>query len=63
MARPAPTVRSIAKALNLSRTTVSDALRGMGRVDRTTAQRILRYAERVVVCDSRRFDTLLAIPL
>ena len=22
-----------------------------------------RYAERVVVCDSRRFDTLLAIPL
>ena len=23
----------------------------------------LRYAERVVICDSRRFDTLLAIPL
>jgi len=23
----------------------------------------LKYAERVVVCDSRRFDTLLAIPL
>ena len=23
----------------------------------------MRYAERVVVCDSRRFDTLLAIPL
>ena len=23
----------------------------------------LRYEERVVVCDSRRFDTLLAIPL
>jgi 3-phenylpropionate/cinnamic acid dioxygenase small subunit len=22
-----------------------------------------RYAERIVVCDSRRFDTLLAIPL
>jgi hypothetical protein len=22
-----------------------------------------RYAERVVICDSRRFDTLLAIPL
>lgn len=23
----------------------------------------MRYAERVVICDSRRFDTLLAIPL
>jgi 3-phenylpropionate/cinnamic acid dioxygenase small subunit len=23
----------------------------------------LRYEERVVICDSRRFDTLLAIPL
>ena len=23
----------------------------------------MRYEERVVVCDSRRFDTLLAIPL
>jgi hypothetical protein len=23
----------------------------------------MKYAERVVVCDSRRFDTLLAIPL
>jgi len=23
----------------------------------------LKYAERVVICDSRRFDTLLAIPL
>jgi hypothetical protein len=22
-----------------------------------------RYAERIVVCDSQRFDTLLAIPL
>jgi hypothetical protein len=22
-----------------------------------------RYEERVVICDSRRFDTLLAIPL
>jgi anthranilate 1,2-dioxygenase small subunit len=23
----------------------------------------MRYDERVVICDSRRFDTLLAIPL
>ena len=23
----------------------------------------MKYAERVVICDSRRFDTLLAIPL
>ena len=23
----------------------------------------LRYDERIVICDSRRFDTLLAIPL
>jgi hypothetical protein len=23
----------------------------------------MRYEERVVICDSRRFDTLLAIPL
>jgi hypothetical protein len=24
---------------------------------------VLRFAERIVVCDSSRFDTLLAIPL
>lgn len=47
MARPAPTVRTIAKALGLSRTTVSDALRGTGRVDPDTAERVTRYAERV----------------
>jgi len=31
-------------------------------VDRVTLPE-LRYEERVVICDSRRFDTLLAIPL
>jgi len=31
-------------------------------VDRITLPD-LKYAERVVICDSRRFDTLLAIPL
>ena len=31
-------------------------------VDRITFP-VLKYAERVVICDSRRFDTLLAIPL
>jgi anthranilate 1,2-dioxygenase small subunit len=31
-------------------------------LDRITLPEML-YEERVVVCDSRRFDTLLAIPL
>jgi hypothetical protein len=31
-------------------------------VDRIALHEIL-YEERVVICDSRRFDTLLAIPL
>jgi hypothetical protein len=31
-------------------------------LDRISAKEML-YEERVVVCDSRRFDTLLAIPL
>ena len=31
-------------------------------VDRVTVPD-MKYEERVVVCDSRRFDTLLAIPL
>ena len=31
-------------------------------VDRISAKEML-YEERVVICDSRRFDTLLAIPL
>jgi len=29
----------------------------------TTADGTLRFAERLVICDSPRFDTLLAIPL
>ena len=35
-----PTIRSLARALGLSHTTVSDALRGKGRVDSATAQRV-----------------------
>lgn len=34
-----------------------------GRYLDRVARREMRYEERVVVCDSRRFDTLLAIPL
>ena len=33
------------------------------RMLNTFARSGLQYAERVVICDSRRFDTLLAIPL
>jgi LacI family transcriptional regulator len=42
-----PTIRSLAKTLRLSPTTVSDALRGVGRVDKTTAKRIRQLAEKV----------------
>ena len=41
----APTVRSLARALNLSHTTVSDALRGKGRVDPATVARVLKAAK------------------
>ena len=44
MPLPAPTLRSLAKALGLSRTTVSDALRGSPRVDPTTALRVEKAA-------------------
>lgn len=40
MKSPAPTVRSLARALGLSHTTVSDALRGKGRVDPATVKRV-----------------------
>ncbi|MEY2878150.1 MAG: hypothetical protein RLZZ15_530 [Verrucomicrobiota bacterium] len=40
MADPAPTLRSLARTLGLSRTTVSDALRGSPRVDPGTAERV-----------------------
>jgi len=42
---PAPTLRSIARDLGLSRTTVSEALRGSSRVNQETAQRIRAAAE------------------
>ncbi len=44
MKPPAPTVRSLARALGLSHTTVSDALRGKGRVDPATAERVKKAA-------------------
>lgn len=44
MKSPAPTVRSLARALGLSHTTVSDALRGKGRVDPATAARVQKAA-------------------
>jgi LacI family transcriptional regulator len=44
MKSPAPTVRSLARALGLSHTTVSDALRGKGRVDPATAARVQKVA-------------------
>ncbi|MDO8538957.1 MAG: LacI family DNA-binding transcriptional regulator [Opitutaceae bacterium] len=44
MPDPAPTLRSLAKVLGLSRTTVSDALRGSPRVDPNTAARVRRVA-------------------
>jgi LacI family transcriptional regulator len=42
---PAPTVRSIARTLGLSHTTVSDALRGKGRVDPATVARVQKAAK------------------
>lgn len=42
---PAPTLRSLARDLGLSRTTVSDALRGSPRVDPRTAERVRKAAE------------------
>ncbi len=46
MPAPAPTLRSLAKTLGLSRTTVSDALRGSPRVDPRTAERVKQAADR-----------------
>ncbi len=42
---PAPTLRSLARDLGLSRTTVSEALRGSSRVNRETADRIRAAAD------------------
>jgi LacI family transcriptional regulator len=44
MPTPAPTVRSLARELGLSRTTVSDALRGAPRVDPHTVKRVQEAA-------------------
>lgn len=44
MSASAPTLRSLAKVLGLSRTTVSDALRGSPRVDPDTAARVRKAA-------------------
>jgi LacI family transcriptional regulator len=44
MPAPAPTLRSLARTLGLSRTTVSDALRGSPRVDPVTAARVKKAA-------------------
>lgn len=44
MASSAPTLRSLARTLGLSRTTVSDALRGSPRVDPGTAARVRKAA-------------------
>ncbi len=41
---PAPTVRSLARELGVSHTTVSDALRGKGRVDPATVARVQQAA-------------------
>lgn len=44
MSQEYPTVRSLARALGLSRTTVSDALRDTGRTSRETMERVRRAA-------------------
>lgn len=41
---PNPTLRTLAKSLGLSRTTISDALRGSPRVRKETIQRVLKAA-------------------
>jgi anthranilate 1,2-dioxygenase small subunit len=58
-------VRSVASFLVIRIMQGGDTLLfASGRyVDRIVLSPEPRYAERVVICDSRRFDTLLAIPL
>ena len=58
-------VKSVANFLVVRIMDNSDALLfASGRyVDRIALSPEPRYEERVVICDSRRFDTLLAIPL
>lgn len=58
------TVKSVANFLVIRTMESGDTLLfASGRyVDRIAARDML-YQERIVICDSRRFDTLLAIPL
>jgi LacI family transcriptional regulator len=46
MPQAAPTIRALAKQLGLSRTTVSEALRGLPRIQQDTAKRVCDAAER-----------------
>ena len=60
----ASTVKSIANFLVIRIMKNGEALLfASGRYVDRIALPELRYEERVVICDSRRFDTLLAIPL
>jgi len=45
MSSTTPTLRSLARSLGLSHTTVADALRGVGRVNAATVQRVQKAAE------------------
>lgn len=46
MASAIPTIRALAKQLGLSRTTVSEALRGLPRIQQRTAKRVRDAAEK-----------------
>ena len=58
------TVRSVANFLVIRTMESGDTLLfASGRYVDRIALRDMLYQERIVICDSRRFDTLLAIPL
>src|SRR5919206_5253485 len=58
------TVKSVANFLVVRVMESGDTLLfASGRYVDRIARAEMRYEERVVICDSRRFDTLLAIPL
>ena len=44
---PTPTITDLARAFNLSISSVSDALNGQKRVSEATRRRVLEYAARV----------------
>jgi 3-phenylpropionate/cinnamic acid dioxygenase small subunit len=59
-----PSVKSIANFLVIRIMENGETmLFASGRYVDRIARAEMRYEERVVICDSRRFDTLLAIPL